>query len=202
MKKTYEDLVSAGNNGLAVAVGFLDLLVGLSPIQSVIAADPVVARYLGHINTGVWECADALKQLARLNVAATVESVGTLRVLVIDDQLVNLQLMGELLGIDNHHVTIASTGQAGLEALAAGTFDLVFTDRQMPIMDGDQFAQAARAAHPDIPIIMLTAFGDGMNYAGELPSGVSLVLAKPVGLEILRRTIAEVTGQGRQKPIE
>ena len=59
-------------------------------------------------------------------------------------------------------------------------------------MAGDELAAAVRSAAPDMPIIMLTGFGEMMTDAGERPADVDFVLGKPVTLSDLRRALATV----------
>jgi DNA-binding NtrC family response regulator len=46
----------------------------------------------------------------------------------------------------------------------------------------------------DTPVILLTGFGDFMNAANELPSGVNRVISKPLSFDTLQKTIADVMG--------
>lgn len=113
-----------------------------------------------------------------------------LAVLVVDDEEGPRQVLGDALARDGHRVTLASSGAEALAALAGGRFDLLFTDRSMPDMSGDQVAAQARAAAPGLPIVMLTGFGPLMDPA-ERPPGVDLVLSKPVSLAALRRAVVD-----------
>ncbi len=123
------------------------------------------------------------------------ERLSSLHVLVVDDEECSLNLIARLLGRDGHNVQKAGAGQEGLDFLRQGTFDLVFTDRAMPRMSGDEFAQEAQKIRSGIPVIMLTGFGDIMNDSAELPDGVSKVMSKPVTTDDLRYVMAKVMKQ-------
>lgn len=120
-------------------------------------------------------------------------SVGTCRVLVVEDNTVNSALAREMLTRAGHSVIIVDNGSAALAELARGQFDVVLMDVQMPEMDGITTTQWIRSlddrrAH--IPIIALTA--DTMSGSREryLTAGFSDYLEKPVRANKLIETIA------------
>jgi CheY-like chemotaxis protein len=115
-----------------------------------------------------------------------------LRVLVIDDEERARELLSRLLVLDGHDVVTASSGHEGLDMFRSGGFDLVITDRAMPVMSGDDVAAKIAAIEPDIPIIMLTGFGDIMKDSGECPEGVSRVMSKPVTRDDLRHVMRHI----------
>jgi PAS domain S-box-containing protein len=121
------------------------------------------------------------------------------RVLVIEDEPLVRQATADCLEEDGHAVEQASDGAAGLEAFRQGSYDLVLTDRAMPGLHGDQVAAAIKQLRPDVPVIMMTGFGDLMAQRGEHPSDVDLVLSKPLTVPMLRQAIVQVmsrTGAG------
>jgi CheY-like chemotaxis protein len=115
-----------------------------------------------------------------------------MRVLLVDDEAPARQLIESFLANDGHAVTAATDGRAGLDQFERGSFDLVITDRAMPVMNGVQMVAGIRRINPDVPIIMLTGYGDLMRASGEQPEGVTLVLAKPVTLSDFRKALADV----------
>jgi FixJ family two-component response regulator len=62
----------------------------------------------------------------------------------------------------------------------------------MPELSGDQLAAEVKALRPDIPVVLLTGFGDLMNAEGEKPPGVDAVVAKPFTMMSLRSAVADV----------
>jgi len=118
--------------------------------------------------------------------------VGSLRVLVIDDEMPSRILLKKMLETDGHHVETACDGGSGIRAVAAACFDLVITDRAMPDMNGDEVAVEIAKIRPGLKVIMLTGFGDIMNEEQRKPAGVDAVLPKPVTLAVLRETMANV----------
>ena len=116
-------------------------------------------------------------------------SMKTLRVLFVDDNPVVRELITEYLEADNHTFETAESGAEGLRKLEKGHFDLVITDSAMPGMSGSEFAKSIRKSNRDIPVIMLTGFGQIMQSGNNLPAGVSMVLSKPVTRSALRAAI-------------
>jgi CheY-like chemotaxis protein len=118
-----------------------------------------------------------------------------LRILAADDEPLARRLLTEYLGRDGHSVVIAVDGREAFEDFKKGEFDLIITDRGMPEMSGDQLAAEIHRIAPDIPVIMLTGFGEMMVDTGEKPVGVDFILHKPVTLAALRQALATVLSQ-------
>lgn len=118
--------------------------------------------------------------------------VPTMHILVIDDDEMVRYVIAEYLQVDGHEVELANGPIAALSKLKATRYDLIITDRAMPEMSGDRLALEAKRVAPDVPILMLSGFGEFMIAAGERPEGVDLVLTKPVTINGLREAIAFV----------
>jgi signal transduction histidine kinase/response regulator RpfG family c-di-GMP phosphodiesterase len=122
------------------------------------------------------------------------------KILLIDDDPVLLTSLRETLVHDGHQVQTANGGKAGIEAfldaLNAGLpFPVVITDLGMPHVDGRAVVAAIKAAAPSTFIIMLTGWGQRLVATGDIPEGVTAVLAKPPKLPELRQCLAECTGE-------
>jgi PAS domain S-box-containing protein len=116
------------------------------------------------------------------------------RILLIDDDPAVRQTVAALLRAVGHRVTEAEGGEAGLAHLAGGEVDLVLTDLGMPGMTGWDVARAVKARAPQVPIILLTGWGE--RQAAEIGERafVDRILGKPVQLHDLLVAMAEVTG--------
>jgi len=123
--------------------------------------------------------------------AQPVDAVQPLRVLVVDDEAVVREVVGEYLKLDGHVVEAADSGRDGLEKLRHRRFDLVLLDRAMPDMSGDEVAAAIKTANPTMPVIMLTGFGSMMDAADEKPAGVDFIVGKPVTINALRAAVSK-----------
>jgi len=113
-----------------------------------------------------------------------------LRILVVDDNLVNRMLIGELL---NHYYEInaefANNGEEAVDMVAKNSYDLVFMDVNMPVMDGIQATRIIRQTNPDLPIIALTANvmqGDIEEFTA---AGMNDYLGKPLVYDELNKIL-------------
>jgi signal transduction histidine kinase/CheY-like chemotaxis protein len=112
-----------------------------------------------------------------------------LHVLVIDDEVLIQDMLGEYLSIDGHTFELACNGREGLEKFRSGSFELVITDRAMPDINGDQLAFMIKQITTEVPVIMITGFGNIMKASGELPKNVDYLLSKPITLLEFRQTL-------------
>ncbi len=119
-------------------------------------------------------------------------SVRPLRLLLVDDEDTVRQILREYLVGDGHSVETASNGRDALDAVVKAEFDIVLLDRAMPGLSGDQVAVAIKELKPDLPVVLLTGFGDMMKAAGEMPPGIDLILGKPLTIAGLRAALARV----------
>ena len=120
-----------------------------------------------------------------------------LRVMLVDDEAVLLEVISELLGNGGHEVDNFESAEAAVNAFGSKPYDLVITDRAMPNMTGDALAKKIKTQSPDTPIIMVTGFGDIKDYSKDPPKYVDLVLAKPVPLTTLNQRIFELVDRER-----
>jgi PAS domain S-box-containing protein len=123
-----------------------------------------------------------------------------LRILVVEDNLINQQVAHELLSNDGAMVSVAASGQAGIDAIdgAVHLFDVVLMDIQMPDMDGyaatriirQQFTQEA------LPIIAMTANAMPSDRDAALAAGMNDHVGKPFDLTQLIEVILQHTKRG------
>jgi signal transduction histidine kinase len=114
-----------------------------------------------------------------------------LRVLVVDDEAVPLEVATELIRSDGHVVETATNGTDALQKFQAGWFDVVLADWAMPEMNGVELAYNIKRFAPKKPvIIMLTGFGEISRVPGEAPPDVDLVIGKPITLTTMRQALA------------
>ena len=112
-----------------------------------------------------------------------------LNVLVVDDEAMVRDVLKEYLTGDGHEVETAVDGVNAWEIFQKKKFDLVITDRAMPEMNGDELADRIKKHASNMPLIMLTGFGELMKTKEEHPKGVDLLMSKPLTLEAYREAI-------------
>ncbi len=66
---------------------------------------------------------------------------------------------------------------------------LILSDINMPGMSGLEFLPKAKAARPDVPVIMITAYGDADTRRKALEGGAETLLTKPIDFVLLRNEI-------------
>ncbi len=121
-----------------------------------------------------------------------------LRILVVDDDPRVLRSLRRVLEADNHEVTVADGGRAGINAFVAASrrgekFAVVLLDLGMPDTGGREVAAAIKAASPGTPIVLVTGWSDSILDENHVPPHVERVLSKPPDVEDLRRVIVELT---------
>jgi len=118
-----------------------------------------------------------------------------LKVLAAEDHPANRQVLAALLGAANVALVFAENGREAVEAVAAGAFDLVLMDANMPVMNGEEAVTLIRAAGGPTaaaPIYMLTANVFEEDIARYLASGADGVLKKPLDLRELHALLASI----------
>ena len=122
-----------------------------------------------------------------------------LRILVADDDAGISRTLKDLLEVDGCLVQVADNGAQALEALEQERFDLLLSDVVMPKMDGHELYLRVRAAYPDMPVLMMTAFHydkDHIIKRSRMEGLEGVIFKKPVDPERLRQVIAESVGRG------
>src|SRR3954447_1559222 len=115
------------------------------------------------------------------------------RVLVVDDQPVNVRLLEAILEPRGYDVRTASSGSEALAAIDADDTDLVLLDIVMPGMDGYEVCRAIRErpATAYLPVVMVTASGDEQKIQA-LEAGADDFLAKPINKSELLARVASL----------
>jgi signal transduction histidine kinase/CheY-like chemotaxis protein len=116
-----------------------------------------------------------------------------LRVLLVDDSDVNLEVISEMLRRLGHEVSVAVDGELALASMTSQRFDLVFMDVQLPGMDGLETTRRYRDGGGKTPIVALTAHTSSRDRDRCLAAGMQAVLTKPVDTGRLAKAIEAVT---------
>jgi CheY-like chemotaxis protein len=115
-----------------------------------------------------------------------------LRILLVDDEQVVRDVVALFLRHEEHEVEVTPSAIDALRLVREQAFDLVITDHAMPGMTGGNFVATLRSAGFDIPILMLTGFGEVMTTSGSIPTGITKLVNKPLTIEDLRSAIAGI----------
>ncbi|MBI4611678.1 MAG: sigma-54-dependent Fis family transcriptional regulator [Candidatus Rokubacteria bacterium] len=101
------------------------------------------------------------------------------RILVVDDEENMVHFLSKLLRGEGFEVEGVRTGEAALERLRAGPFELVLTDLKLPDTDGIGILKVARELHPETVVILITAYGTIESAIEAMRAGAYDYVTKP-----------------------
>jgi signal transduction histidine kinase/ActR/RegA family two-component response regulator len=123
------------------------------------------------------------------------------RILIVDDELDNLEVLREVLELENQRVESARSGPEALALLERGEgFDLVLCDVGMPEMSGWQVAREIQRIAPGTQVWMLTGWANEIGESDPRRHYVRGVLAKPLDLDLLRSLLTGAPGPVAPEP--
>ncbi|MCZ6689390.1 MAG: sigma-54 dependent transcriptional regulator [Planctomycetota bacterium] len=115
--------------------------------------------------------------------------------LVVDDEKSMRDMLRIVFRDEGHEVVEAADGKEGLEAFRENEIDLVVQDLRMPRMDGLQLLQALKDSNADVPVIVITAFGDWQSAVEAMRLGAFDYIKKPFDTDLIRSIIARALEQ-------
>ena len=121
------------------------------------------------------------------------------RVLVVDDEASNRELISDMLASEGYDVVTAQDGMDALSQLAVPLPDVIISDLRMPRMSGVDFLAVVRRKYPDVPLIAISGEFEGNKVQPGVPADAYL----PKGsytFEQLRTTITELISAPPSKP--
>ena len=116
-------------------------------------------------------------------------------VLVVDDDPSILAVVSDILESEGYHVSTATNGMDGLEAMRVAPYALVILDMRMPVVDGWSFASFLDAFDNPVPILVMTAGQEAEEWAKEV--GTTHYLEKPFDLHDLLNAVTAIIGPAR-----
>jgi signal transduction histidine kinase/CheY-like chemotaxis protein len=122
------------------------------------------------------------------------------RVLLIEDNVDVCDTLKGFLMLDEHAVTAAYDGTAGLALAAQGGFDVLICDIGLPGLDGLEVIRRLRAGGSDVFAIALSGYGQPQDRANALAAGFDEYLVKPVRPDSLLELISSDSCRQRRQP--
>ena len=111
------------------------------------------------------------------------------RILVVDDEEdVRGTLSDMIEGLD-YQVVVAENGNEALERIKTEKIDLIITDLSMPKMNGLELIVNSKQINPNIPIAVISAFGNVENTTDALTRGAFSFIAKPFKISQIKELI-------------
>ena len=103
----------------------------------------------------------------------------TIRILIVDDELMMRRLLEKILSREGYQVLSASDGEEALAVLKSETVHLVISDLKMPKLDGFELLRIVKQDYPGVGMIMMTAYGDTYTVKDALLLGADEYITKP-----------------------
>ena len=119
------------------------------------------------------------------------------RILIIDDEAGIRDSLETLLTLEGFRVDLAGDGVAGLDQLTRNAYDLMLLDLALPGESGIDLLPRIKALVPDLPVIMITAYGTVGNVVDAIRAGASNFVQKPWDNEKLLADIRSAIARSR-----
>ncbi|WP_225411857.1 sigma-54-dependent transcriptional regulator [Stigmatella hybrida] len=117
------------------------------------------------------------------------------RILVVDDHLEMGRMLQEPLTDEGYAVELATSGAEAIRLFRSGPFDAVLSDLRMEEVDGFDVLAAVQAVDPEVPVLLMTAFGGVENAVEAMKRGAWHYFTKPFRLDevliYLRRALED-----------
>ena len=117
------------------------------------------------------------------------------RILVVEDRDALRRMLERALAQEGYSVETAATGDEGVRLATESAFDLVLTDLRLPGASGLDVLRASRAAWPQVPVVVLTAYGTVDAAVAAMKLGAVDFLEKPVEIDDLFDLVAAQLGE-------
>ena len=144
-------------------------------------------------------------QTFRSNPDTESKPVPRARILVVDDDRIIAGLHAAVLEFAGYEVVTSHNGEDALMQLAFDHFDLVLTDRNMPVLDGADMVLALRSAGSRIPVVMVSGSLAFSPLPPDVACEISAALAKPANrgdvLDAVARALESKTAGANPHPV-
>lgn len=117
-------------------------------------------------------------------------------VLIVDDNTALCESMSLILEERGYDVTRAGDGPEAIEIVTERSFDIIFMDIKMPLMDGVEAYKRIKGIRPEAVVMMMTAYSLEEMVQEALQEGAYGILYKPLDMAKVIATIDEVAGTG------
>jgi DNA-binding NtrC family response regulator len=132
-----------------------------------------------------------------LHLKRTARVVGNPRILIIDDETAIRESLDTLLTLEGFMVSMAGDGPSGLEMLSRNEYDLLLLDLALPGESGIDLLPRIVEMQPNLPVIMITAYGTVGNVVDAIRAGAENFVQKPWDNEKLLADIRAAVGRHR-----
>jgi CheY-like chemotaxis protein len=157
---------------------------------------PVLPQEFEEILLVVMEMKPAAERMATVVTMPQRPEVRSLKILLVEDVVINQRVASRILEKLGHTVTLAHDGREAVAAWEEGRFDLILMDVQMPVMDGFEatalIREQERSTGKHVPIIAMTAYAMKGDEEKCRAAGMDGYVSKPAKQEEIRAAIEAV----------
>src|SRR3989304_9013217 len=121
------------------------------------------------------------------------------KVLVGDDEQGMREFLTMLLEKQGHRVITAADGEQALRLVAEQPPDLVISDLRMPNVDGIGLLAGIRAQHPELPVILVTAYASSDSTIQAMRLGADDYMTKPFRIEEIRLVVEKALARRKRR---
>ena len=119
------------------------------------------------------------------------------RILIVDDEAGIRDSLETLLGLEGFRVDLAADGRAGMDQLARHSYDLMLLDLALPGESGIDLLPRIKSLVPEMPVILITAYGTVANVVDAMQAGAANFIQKPWDNEKLLADIRSAIGKNK-----
>ncbi len=123
----------------------------------------------------------------------------TREILIVDDDPGQRSLLTTFLSGQGYTPTTVSSGEEALRELKSSPFKMMISDVRMPGMTGLETLRQARTLHPNLPVLLVTAYADVKDAVGAMRDGAVNYLEKPIDLDELLHSVRQALGLKEKK---
>jgi CheY-like chemotaxis protein len=175
--------------GLSIAKQLVDLQGGALTVKSIVGMGSVFTFRIPYQRSN-----EVLSVAPVTEAKFSIESLSNLKVLLIEDNKLNINLILSLFSEFDLQVEVALNGSEGIDKLKAGNFDIVLLDIEMPVMNGYAAATFIRKElNNTIPIIAMTAHAMSGEREKCISLGMDDYVSKPINSNLLIEKMSILT---------
>jgi PAS domain S-box-containing protein len=179
--------------GLSIVKRLLEMQGSKIKVQSIINKGSIFSFILGFDKVEEIDGHTNKTLETTRNVAAIDKRLAGMKILLVEDNQMNIIVTKKLLTLWKIEVDVAMNGQIGVERATVADYDIILMDLQMPVMNGLESAKQIRMLerHKKTPIIALTAEVREESQEEALAAGMNDYVAKPFQPNVLFQAIAQ-----------
>jgi CheY-like chemotaxis protein len=121
---------------------------------------------------------------------------GKRRLLVVDDNQTVQEVLSKMLSFLGYDVTLAGNGLEAGTLFLTGSYDLVITDLQMPLMNGWELSRLIKERSPSTPVMVVSGACDETHWEKTNMSCVDAIIPKPFKLKEIKGTVQRLLNSG------